>query len=70
MSYKIAGIDVHKKVLRVVVIIDLAARARRGRSGDGIHGAILAIGVVGIGTPHAFALGPGVLQPCPAGTQA
>jgi len=93
MSYKIAGIDVHKKGLMVVVIdattpeekperrrfatmpsdlhrLDLAARARRGRSGDGIHGAILAIGVVGIGTPHAFALSPGVLQPCPAGTQA
>jgi len=94
MSYKIAGIDVHKKVLMVVVIDATTPEAKPERRRfatmpsdlhrlliwlreQGVeeavmesHGAILAIGVVGIGTSHAFALGPGVLQPCPAGTQA
>ena len=91
MSYKIAGIDVHKKVLMVVVldantpeekperrrfrhhaerptpIIDLVARAGRGRSGDGIDGPVLAVGVVGVRAIYAFAVGAGLLQPSPAG---
>jgi hypothetical protein len=71
MADKIAGIDVHKKVLMVVVmdartseskperrrfasmpgepLIDVAAGAGRRRSGDGIDGAVLAIGVGGCG---------------------
>jgi hypothetical protein len=84
MSYKIAGIDVHKKVLMVVVMdahapADEPERRRFAtwlrerevkRSGHGIYCPILAIGVVGIGTVHALAVGTNVFQPCSAGSQA
>ena len=44
--------------------------AGRRRSGDGIHGAVLAIGVAGIGAAHALAPGAGIFQPCSARAQA
>jgi hypothetical protein len=82
MPYKIAGIDVHKKVLMVVVIdattpeekperqrfttmperdgptLGLVTGTGSGRSRDGIHGPILALGVVGVGAVHAFTIWP------------
>jgi hypothetical protein len=90
MPYKLAGTDVHKKLLMVVVVVVIDATMpeekpeRRGfalmpsdlrrlstwlrevgvkEAVMGVDG--LAIGVVGIGTAHAFALGP--LQSCPDG---
>ncbi len=90
MSYKIAGIDVHKKVLMVVVLDASAPEEKperrrfatmpsemrrlsiwlRERGSDGIHGPILAIGVVGVGAEHAFTSGTGIFESCSAGTQA
>jgi len=85
---KVAGIDVHKKVLmgsgrgceyaggeasaaairhhaeRTAPTVDVVAGAGSRRGGDGIDGAVLAVGVVGTGAPHAFALGAGIFQPC------
>ena len=73
---KMAGIDVHKKVLMGVVVDTTEPEAKPvtgagcSRGGDGIHGPVLAIGVAGAGTAYAFALGAGVLQPCSARAQA
>src|SRR5215469_11375395 len=50
-------------------IVQLAASARCARSGHGIHCAILADGVVGIGATYALAFGPCLLQPCTTWTQ-
>ena len=94
MAYKIAGIDVHKKVLMVVVMdastpdekperrrfATLPSELRRlsiwlreqgvEEGGDGIHGSILAVGVVGVGAVHAFTSGTRIFESCSAGTQA
>ena len=93
MSGKTAGIDVHKKVLMVVMdwsrtggeagaaaifhhahrvapSLDLAAGPRRGRGGDGIDAAILAIGVAGIGAVSESAFGAGIFQPGTARAEA
>lgn len=37
---------------------------RNRHGGDGVDGPVLAVGLAGTGTPHAFALGVGVFQPC------
>jgi hypothetical protein len=48
MPYTVAGIDIHKKVLMVVVVQQIGGRtgARGRRGGDGIDGAVLEAGVV------------------------
>ena len=96
MADKIAGIDVHKKVLMVVVMdartpeskperrrfATMPSELRRlsrwleergveeAMSGDGIDGAVLAIGVAGVGAAYVLAPGTGILQPSSARAQA
>ena len=45
---------------RVAPPVDVVAGAGSGRSGDGIDGSVLAVGVAGTGAPYAFALGAGI----------
>jgi hypothetical protein len=93
MPYKIAGVDVRKKVLMVVVIdaatpeekterrrfatmpsemrrLSVWLREQGGEEAVGIHGPILAIGVVGVGAVHAFTSGTRIFESCSARTQA
>ena len=81
---KDAGIDVHKKVLMVVVVDASTPEEKPARRRfvtmpselhrlltwlreQGVEEAVMesvAVGVVGTGAPHAFALGAGIFQPC------
>ena len=94
MAYKIAGIDVHKKVLMVVVIDattpeEKPERRRFATLPSDRQRFLIGLREQGVEEagmdstaqywrsvwlewepPHAFALGPSVLPPCPAGTQA
>ena len=94
MSYKIAGIDIHKKVLMVVVIDASMPESKPERRRfatmpsdlrrlltwlreQGVEEAVMESTAqywrsvwLGVGALHAFAVGAGILQPCPAGAQA
>src|SRR5215472_5230937 len=47
---------------RTAPIIELVKRADRGRSDDGVHSPVLAVGVVGVGAVYAFAVGASVFE--------
>ena len=94
MSYKVAGIDVHKKVLRVVVL-DASTPEEKPEwrrfatmpgelhrlsiwlQEQGVEEAVMESTAqywrsvwLALELHKAFALGPSVLQPCPARAQA